>query len=170
MTFESVDAVLAETRTVQQRLRDLRSRVGMYFLLAMRLFPEIAYGWSGTGTSPSGGSPRRRRMCQVSWSAGSWKNNLPAVPSVTADHPLARVLAASGGGLLEARLVEDRVVIPKPEDLHSASRMDLHVVLAQDLVVEARFGEVRSNPPCSRGEQGVGAVVLTWRPTRGIFA
>ena len=43
MPFELVDAVLAETRTVQQRLRDLPSRAGVYFLLAMRLFPEIGY-------------------------------------------------------------------------------------------------------------------------------
>ncbi|GFH38854.1 IS4 family transposase [Streptomyces pacificus] len=41
--FELVDAVLAETRTVQRRLRDLPSRVGMYFLLAMCLFPEVGY-------------------------------------------------------------------------------------------------------------------------------
>ncbi|MFD0449274.1 transposase domain-containing protein [Streptomyces indonesiensis] len=41
--FELVDAVLAETRTVQQRLRDLPSRVGVYFLLAMCLFPEVGY-------------------------------------------------------------------------------------------------------------------------------
>jgi hypothetical protein len=41
--FELVDAVLAETRTVQRRLRDLPSRVGIYFLLAMCLFPEVGY-------------------------------------------------------------------------------------------------------------------------------
>lgn len=41
--FELVDAVLAETRTVQQRLRDLPSRAGVYFLLAMCLFPDIRY-------------------------------------------------------------------------------------------------------------------------------
>lgn len=41
--FELVDAVLVETRTVQQRLRDLPSRVGVYFLLAMCLFPEVGY-------------------------------------------------------------------------------------------------------------------------------
>ncbi|MFG3590630.1 IS4 family transposase [Streptomyces sp. NPDC047990] len=41
--FELVDAVLVETRTVQQRLRDLSSRVGVYFLLAMCLFPEVGY-------------------------------------------------------------------------------------------------------------------------------
>lgn len=41
--FELVDAVLSETRTVQRRMRDLPSRVGVYFLLAMCLFPEIGY-------------------------------------------------------------------------------------------------------------------------------
>ena len=41
--FELVDAVLSETRTVQRRLRDLPSRVGVYFLLAMCLFPEVGY-------------------------------------------------------------------------------------------------------------------------------
>lgn len=43
MPFELVDAVLSETRTVQRRLRDLPSRVGVYFLLAMCLFPESGY-------------------------------------------------------------------------------------------------------------------------------
>ncbi|MFF3861556.1 transposase domain-containing protein [Streptomyces sp. NPDC002209] len=41
--YEPVDAVLAETRSVQLRLRDLPSRVGLYFLLAMCLFPEAGY-------------------------------------------------------------------------------------------------------------------------------
>ncbi|WSK74332.1 transposase domain-containing protein (plasmid) [Streptomyces sp. NBC_01276] len=41
--FELVDAVLAETRSMQRRLRDLPSRVGIYFLLAMCLFPEVGY-------------------------------------------------------------------------------------------------------------------------------
>ncbi|WP_433544565.1 IS4 family transposase (plasmid) [Streptomyces sp. CA-294286] len=41
--FELVDAVLEETRSVQRRLRDLPSRVGVYFLLAMCLFPEVGY-------------------------------------------------------------------------------------------------------------------------------
>ncbi len=43
MPFELVDAVPAETGTVQQRLRDLPSRAGVYFLLAMCLFPEVGY-------------------------------------------------------------------------------------------------------------------------------
>jgi hypothetical protein len=41
--FELVDAIVEETRTVQRRLRDLPSRVGVYFLLAMCLFPEVGY-------------------------------------------------------------------------------------------------------------------------------
>ncbi|WUA30414.1 IS4 family transposase [Streptomyces sp. NBC_01369] len=41
--FELVDAVLEETRSIQRRLRDLPSRVGVYFLLAMCLFPEVGY-------------------------------------------------------------------------------------------------------------------------------
>jgi hypothetical protein len=39
--FELVDAVLAETRTTERRLRDLPSRVGMYFVLALGLFPGL---------------------------------------------------------------------------------------------------------------------------------
>jgi hypothetical protein len=41
--FELVDDVLAQTRTVQRRLRDLPSRAGVYFLLALGLFPELGY-------------------------------------------------------------------------------------------------------------------------------
>ncbi|WP_405885827.1 MULTISPECIES: IS4 family transposase [unclassified Streptomyces] len=41
--FKLIDAVLQQTRSVQRRLRDLPSRVGVYFLLAMCLFPEVGY-------------------------------------------------------------------------------------------------------------------------------
>jgi hypothetical protein len=41
--FELVDDVLAQTRTVQQRIRQLPSRVGVYFLLALVLFPSLGY-------------------------------------------------------------------------------------------------------------------------------
>ncbi|MFI6341306.1 transposase domain-containing protein [Streptomyces sp. NPDC050535] len=41
--FELTDAVLAETRSVQRRLRDLPSRGGIYCMPAMRLFPEVGY-------------------------------------------------------------------------------------------------------------------------------
>jgi hypothetical protein len=39
--FELVDAVLAETGTTQRRLRDLPSRVGVYFCLALGLFEHV---------------------------------------------------------------------------------------------------------------------------------
>ena len=41
--FELVDDVLARTRAVQRRLRRLPSRVGVYFLLALGLFPGLGY-------------------------------------------------------------------------------------------------------------------------------
>ncbi|WP_329611840.1 IS4 family transposase [Kitasatospora herbaricolor] len=41
--FELVDDVLERTRTVQARVRFLPSRVGVYFLLALGLFPTLGY-------------------------------------------------------------------------------------------------------------------------------
>ena len=41
--FELVDDVLEMTGAVQKRMRALPSRVGMYFVLAMTLFPGIGY-------------------------------------------------------------------------------------------------------------------------------
>jgi Insertion element 4 transposase N-terminal/Transposase DDE domain len=43
LPFELVDDVLEQTRTVQQRLRALPSRTGVYFLLAMAMFPRLGY-------------------------------------------------------------------------------------------------------------------------------
>jgi hypothetical protein len=43
LPFELVDAVLEETRRAQRRLRCLPSRVGVYFALALCLFPEAGY-------------------------------------------------------------------------------------------------------------------------------
>jgi Insertion element 4 transposase N-terminal len=59
--FELVDAVLEETRSVQQRLRDLPSRVGVYFLLAMCLFPEVGYRlvWVKAHLVAAGADPLR---------------------------------------------------------------------------------------------------------------
>ena len=42
--FEMVDAVLAETGTMQKRLRDLPSRVVVYLLLAAGLFADLGHG------------------------------------------------------------------------------------------------------------------------------
>jgi len=41
--FELVDSVLAETRTTERRLRELPSRVGVYFVLSLGLFPRLGY-------------------------------------------------------------------------------------------------------------------------------
>ena len=42
--FELADAVLEETRTRERRLRVLPSRVGIYFVLSLGLFPALGYG------------------------------------------------------------------------------------------------------------------------------
>jgi hypothetical protein len=43
LPFELVDDVLEQTRTLQRRLRVLPSRVGVYFLLALGMFPRLGY-------------------------------------------------------------------------------------------------------------------------------
>jgi hypothetical protein len=43
LPFELVDDALEQTRTVQRRLRDLPSRVGVYFLLALGMYPRLGY-------------------------------------------------------------------------------------------------------------------------------
>jgi hypothetical protein len=43
LPFELVDDVLEATRTVQRRLRDLPSRVGVYFVLALVLYARLGY-------------------------------------------------------------------------------------------------------------------------------
>lgn len=43
LPFDLVDDVLAQTRTVQRRLRVLPSRAGVYFVLALGLFPHLGY-------------------------------------------------------------------------------------------------------------------------------
>ena len=43
LPFELVDDVLEQTRTVQRRLRLLPSRAGVYFVLALGMFPRLGY-------------------------------------------------------------------------------------------------------------------------------
>ena len=43
LPFELVDDVLEQTRTVQRRLRALPSRTGVYFLIALAMFPQLGY-------------------------------------------------------------------------------------------------------------------------------
>jgi hypothetical protein len=61
--FELADAVLEETRTRERRLRALPSRVGIYFVLAMCLFPGTGYRgryrWPLTAASRSRCPTRR---------------------------------------------------------------------------------------------------------------
>jgi hypothetical protein len=74
LPFELVDDVLAQTKTVQRRLRALPSRAGVYFVLALGMFPHLGYarvwgkltaGLAGLGlASPSEKALRdlRRRL------------------------------------------------------------------------------------------------------------
>src|ERR1039457_7025493 len=56
--FELAAAVLEETRTRERRLRDLPSRVGVYFVLGLGLFPGLGYGGGGQKmTAALGGQP-----------------------------------------------------------------------------------------------------------------
>jgi hypothetical protein len=59
--FELVDDVLERTKTVQRRLRDLPSRAGVYFVLALGLFPGAGYArvWAKL-TAGLGGLPAAR--------------------------------------------------------------------------------------------------------------
>ena len=50
LPFELVDDVLEQTRTVQRRLRLLPSRAGVYFVLALGMFPQPGL-CCGSGTS-----------------------------------------------------------------------------------------------------------------------
>jgi len=43
LPFELVDDVLTQTRTVRRRLRALPSRAGVYFVLALGMFPRLGY-------------------------------------------------------------------------------------------------------------------------------
>src|ERR1700685_1393411 len=43
LPFELVDDVLEQTRTVRHRLRLLPSRAGVYFVLALGMFPHLGY-------------------------------------------------------------------------------------------------------------------------------
>jgi hypothetical protein len=67
LPFELVDDVLAQTRTVQRRLRALPSRAGVYFVLALGMFPRLGYARvRGKLTAGMAGlnQPRRRgRRC-----------------------------------------------------------------------------------------------------------
>jgi hypothetical protein len=56
LPFELADDVLEQTRTVQRRLRALPSRAGVYFLLALAMFPQLGYArvWAKLTTGLAG--------------------------------------------------------------------------------------------------------------------
>jgi hypothetical protein len=54
LPVEVVDDVLERTRTVQQRLRLLPSRAGVYFCLALALFPGLGYSRVWSKLAPAG--------------------------------------------------------------------------------------------------------------------
>lgn len=58
--FELIDDILQRTRTVQHRLRLLPSRVGVYFVLALALFPMLGYArvWDKLTAGLSRAQPR----------------------------------------------------------------------------------------------------------------
>ncbi|MFC4507212.1 MULTISPECIES: IS4 family transposase [Streptomyces] len=61
LPFELVDDVLKRTGSTQQRLRLLPSRVGVYFILALALFPQLGYVrvWDKLAAGLRGLLPRR---------------------------------------------------------------------------------------------------------------
>ena len=67
LPFELVDDVLKQTGTVQRRLRDLPSRTGVYFLLALAMFPGLGYArvWDKltAGCTAWRCRARRKRRC-----------------------------------------------------------------------------------------------------------
>ena len=69
LPFELVDDVLARTRTVQRRLRSLPSRAGVYFVLALDMFPQLGcarvWGKLTAGLTGLEVMPRRRRLFAI---------------------------------------------------------------------------------------------------------
>jgi hypothetical protein len=69
LPFEPVDDILKQTRAIQRRLRDLPSRVGVYFLLALGMYPRLGYArvWPSwpPGWKACRCRARRRRRCGI---------------------------------------------------------------------------------------------------------
>ena len=69
LPVELVDDVLEQTKTTQRRVRVLPSRVGVYFLLALGLFPRLGYArvWDKLTAGLSGLAVVRRPSSRPSW-------------------------------------------------------------------------------------------------------
>jgi hypothetical protein len=66
LPFEPVDDVLVQTKTAQRRLRDLPSRVGVYFVLALGMYPRLGYArvWAKL-TAGLDGLPEENRVALI---------------------------------------------------------------------------------------------------------
>ena len=73
LPFELVDDVLEQTRTVQRRLRDPPSRTGVYFVLALGMFPGLGYArvWRKLTAGLAGMDVRRPARAIASPGAGT---------------------------------------------------------------------------------------------------
>jgi hypothetical protein len=78
LPFELVDDVLAQTGTVQRRLRDLPSRAGVYFIVALGLFPRLGYArvWGKLTAGLAAWTWRPRRRRHYGTCAGGWARHL----------------------------------------------------------------------------------------------
>lgn len=87
--FDLVDAVLAEQRAGQRRLRILPSRVGVYFVLALGLFPALGYAgvWAKLTTALDG-----RAACPSTKALRDLRRRLGAAPLRALFEVLARPL------------------------------------------------------------------------------
>ena len=115
LPFELVDDVLAQTRTVQRRLRDLPSRAGVYFVLALGMFPRLGYvrvwdkltaGLGGLTCRPVGEGPAGPAPAPGPGPAeGAVRDRRRAAgPAV---HPGSAVRWAAHGGLRWPELAQD---------------------------------------------------------------
>jgi hypothetical protein len=87
--FDLVDGVLADTRAAQRRLRLLPSRVGVYFMLVLGLFP--GKGYRACGRRWTGWACPRQRRCGTCgdrrepprfrrWHSSPVREHAPVVP------------------------------------------------------------------------------------------
>jgi hypothetical protein len=65
--FELVDAVLEETGARERRLRLLPSRVGVYFVMAMCLFPRPGYEWTNNISERGAKTAKRHQAVSRYW-------------------------------------------------------------------------------------------------------
>ena len=161
--FEMVDTALAETRTVQARVRDLPSRVVVYLLLAGCLFPESGYPqvWHRLVAGLHGvdvASPTPGALCQARRRVGAaplrWLFDLLRGPAAGLATPGVRwrgllVYAVDGTTMTVADSPANLRVFTKPGShcggsSHPLLRLLVLVCCGTRTVVDAVFGPVTS--------------------------